>query len=204
MKDNKLTKVVLIALLIAMIGLIVIAGSYARYTTTISGTDTATVAKFKVGSNTTSSTFDLFTTAVKEADGSTADTDVAEGKIAPGTGGKFKVDLTNDSDVTVDYTLSLKETSNTSNIPVEYSLDGTTYVTAAKFAELASSKGKLAIGSTKQTTVSVTVYWRWAIDGSASTNYTTAQTNTTDTALGQATTAPTLTVEVSSTFTQVD
>lgn len=204
MKDNKLTKVVLIVLLIAMIGLIVIAGSYARYTTTISGTDTATVAKFKVGSNTTSSTFDLFTTAVKEADGTTADSDVAEGKIAPGTGGKFKIDLTNDSDVTVDYALTLKETSNTSNIPVEYSLDGKTYVTASKFADLSTSKGQLAIGSTNQTTASVTVYWRWAIDGSASTNYTTAQTDATDTALGQATTAPTLTVEVSSTFTQVD
>lgn len=204
MKDNKRTKAVLIVVLIVILGLIIIAGSYARYVTTMTGADTATVAKFKVGSNTTSETFDLFTTAVKEVDGSTAEADVAEGKIAPGTGGKFKVDLTNDSDVTVDYTLSLKEKSNTSNIPVEYSLDGTTYVTAAKFAELASSKGQLAIGSTKQTTTSVTIYWRWAIEGSSSTNYTTAQTNEKDTELGQTAVAPTLTVEVSSTFTQVD
>ena len=197
MKDNKLVKVFLIVLLIAMIGLILVSGTYAKYTTTFTGSDTATVAKFKVSSNTTAETFDLFKTA-KEVDGTTADVDVANGKVAPGTGGKFDVKLTNDSDVKVHYTLDLKET-NTENVPIEYSLDGTTYVTAANFASI--SAADLAIGSTTQT---VSVYWRWAFEGKDSTNYKTTQTDTTDYTLGTASTAPTVKVEASTVFTQVD
>ena len=197
MKDNKLVKVFLIALLIVMVGLILVSGTYAKYTTTFTGSDTATVAKFKVSSNTTAETFDLFKTA-KEVDGTTADVDVANGKVAPGTGGKFDIQLTNDSEVKVHYAISLKET-NESNIPIEYSLDGTTYVTAANFASV--SAADLAIGSTTQT---VSVYWRWAFEGKDSTNYKTTQTDTTDYTLGTASTAPTVKVEASTVFTQVD
>ena len=197
MKDNKLVKVFLIALLIVMVGLILVSGTYAKYTTTFTGSDTATVAKFKVSSNTTAETFDLFKTA-KEVDGTTADAEVVNGKVAPGTGGKFDIQLTNDSDVKVNYAISLKET-NESNIPIEYSLDGTTYVTAANFASV--SAADLAIGSTTQT---VSVYWRWAFEGKDSTNYKTTQTDTTDYTLGTASTAPTVKVEVSTVFTQVD
>ena len=197
MKDNKLVKVFLIALLIVMVGLILVSGTYAKYTTKFTGSDTATVAKFKVSSNTTAETFDLFKTA-KEVDGTTADVDVANGKVAPGTGGKFDIQLTNDSEVKVHYAISLKET-NESNIPIEYSLDGTTYVTAANFASI--SAADLAIGSTTQT---VSVYWRWAFEGKDSTNYKTTQTDTTDYTLGTASTAPTVKVEASTVFTQVD
>ena len=197
MKDNKLVKVFLIALLIVMVGLILVSGTYAKYTTTFTGSDTATVAKFKVSSNTTTNVFDLFKTA-KEVDGTTADVDVANGKVAPGTGGKFDIQLTNDSEVKVHYTLDLKET-NTENVPIEYSLDGITYVTAENFASV--SAADLAIGSTTQT---VSVYWRWAFEGKDSTNYTTTQTDTTDYTLGTASTAPTVKVEVSTVFTQVD
>ena len=200
MKDNKLVKVFLIALLIVMVGLILVSGTYAKYTTTFTGSDTATVAKFKVGSNATTNVFDLFRTA-KEVDGTTADVDVANGKIAPGTGGKFDIQLTNDSEVKVHYTLDLKET-NTSNIPIEYSLDGTTYVTAENFKSVAN--GDLEIGSTTQQTKTVSVYWRWAFEGKDSTNYKTTQTDTTDYTLGTASTAPTVKVEVSTVFTQVD
>ena len=197
MKDNKLVKVFLIALLIVMVGLILVSGTYAKYTTTFTGSDTATVAKFKVSSNTTAETFDLFKTA-KEVDGTTADAEVVNGKVAPGTGGKFDIQLTNDSEVKVHYAISLKET-NESNIPIEYSLDGTTYVTAANFASI--SAADLAIGSTTQ---KVSVYWRWAFEGKDSTNYKTTQTDTTDYTLGTASTAPTVKVEVSTVFTQVD
>ena len=146
MKDNKLVKIFLISLLIVMVGLILVSGTYAKYTTKFTGSDTATVAKFKVSSNTTAETFDLFKTA--------------------------------------------KE------------VDGTTYVAAANFASV--SADDLAIGSTTQQTKTVSVYWRWAFEGKDSTNYTTTQTDTTDYTLGTASTAPTVKVEVSTVFTQVD
>lgn len=200
MKDNKLVKIFLISLLMVMIGLILVSGTYAKYTSSFTGSDTATVAKFRVSSNATAEKFDLFKTA-KEVDGTTTDADVVNGKIAPGTGGKFDIQLTNDSDVKVNYAISLKET-NALNVPIEYSLDGTTYVTAANFASVAT--GDLAIGSTTQQTKTVSVYWRWAFEGKDSTNFTTTQTDTTDNALGTASTAPTVNVEVSTVFTQVD
>ena len=85
---------------------------------------------------------------------------------------------------------------------LEYSLDGTTYVTAENFKSVAN--GDLEIGSTTQKTKTVSVYWRWAFEGKDSTNYTTTQTDTTDYTLGTASTAPTVKVEVSTVFTQVD
>ena len=63
MKDNKLVKIFLISLLIVMVGLILVSGTYAKYTTKFTGSYTATVANFKVSSNTTAETFDLFKTA---------------------------------------------------------------------------------------------------------------------------------------------
>lgn len=200
MKDNKLVKTFLVLLLIVMIGLILVSGTYAKYTTSITGSDEAVVAKFKVGSNVTQGAFDLFGTA-KEVDGTTTENDVVAGKIAPGTGGKFDIELTNDSDVRVNYTLKLEET-NASNIPIEYSFDGTTYVTAENFGSVAN--GELEIGSTTQTSKTVTIYWRWAFEGSGSTNFKTTQTDATDTNLGTAETAPKVIVQASVVFTQVD
>ena len=75
-------------------------------------------------------------------------------------------------------------------------------VTEANFASV--SADYLAIGSKTQQTKTVSVYWRWAFEGKDSTNYTTTQTDTTDYTLGTASTAPTVKVEVSTVFTQVD
>lgn len=201
-KNNKLAKFTALVLIVTIIALILVAGTYAKYTTKIEGSDVATVAKFKVGS-TTDESFDLFST-VTEADGKTAETDVAEGKVAPGTGGKFAIDITNESEVKVDYVLALEETANTSSVPIEYSIDGTTYVTADKMKDLTAAKGSLDIGTPTAKKAQVTVYWRWAFTGDISTNFTTSQTDTTDLALGTASTAPTVTVKASTTFTQVD
>ena len=202
-RTNLLTKFAIYVLLITIITLILVSSTYAKYTTTLTGSDTATVAKFAVG-GLDSSSFNLFDTTVKEVNATTTDTDVANDRIAPGTGGKFAITLTNDSEVSVNYVLSIQETSNTSNVPIEYSLDGTTYVTAANFASQANASGKLEVGSTTQQTKTLTVYWRWAFTGSASTNFTSSQTDTTDTTLGTAATAPTVVVTASAQFDQAD
>ena len=53
---------------------------------------------------------------------------------------------------------------------------------------------------------SLTVYWRWAFTGAASTNYISSQTDATDTSLGFAanTTTPTVQLTATVTVTQVD
>ena len=60
MKNNKLVRLVVIALLITMVGLILISNTYAKYTSTIAGSDTAIVAKWSVSAGDAFKTFDLF------------------------------------------------------------------------------------------------------------------------------------------------
>ncbi len=200
MKNNGLLKFTTFVLLVTMVATSLVSGTYAKYTTERTGTAVATVAKFSVEDNFSADgeSFDLFAT-VAETDGSGTETDVAANRIAPGTGGKFKVTLTNNSEVTVVAKLTLEEVSNTSNIPIEYSYDGQNYFTALAFEK----ESTLAMsGATKSS--DVVVYWRWAFDGASSTNYQSSQTDTSDSLLGEAATAPTVTVKAIATFTQAD
>lgn len=155
MKKN--TKKICVVLLLAIVAIAsyFVSGTYAKYTRAVSGSDTATVAKFSV-----------------DASG-----------------------LNKEQNATIDLfkaVITLKETSNTSNIPVEYSLDKTNW---KKASELTKEVNLDYVGKTSATTTEdVTIYWRWAFEG----------TDTADTALGEATTAPTVTTQVTATFTQVD
>ena len=122
MKKN--TKKICVVLLLAIVAIAsyFVSGTYAKYTRAVSGSDTVTVAKFSVDASglnkEQNATIDLFDT-VKEADLSANEENVLAGKIAPGTGGEFTTTLTNKSEVDVKAVITLKETSNTSNVPVE-------------------------------------------------------------------------------------
>lgn len=195
--NGKLTAYIL---LITVATLIIVASSYARYTTTISGSDEAIVAKFDVSANDLTETINLFDCIDEDA---VLD---AEGVVAPGTKGSFTTTLNNDSEVTVSYALSITET-NSSNIPIVYSLEENgTYVSASEFSALALAGGTLDFtGTTKANPVTskeLTVYWKWEIDGD----------NEVDTGLGKAastaddnsTTRPNAQATLSVKFTQVD
>ncbi len=209
MKKNRLSRFAILVLILAMTSMTLVSGTFAKYTSEISGTATATVAKWKwtIGTQdittaeqaTNGFTLNLFDT-IKDSNLTSDETDVATSKIAPGTSGQFQISLTNASEVNAQYAIALAEISNTSNIPIEYSTDGTTWVTAANLA------GVSATDINMNATATLTLYWRWAFTGSASTNYTSSQTDITDTALGFAanTTAPTVQVRATITVTQVD
>lgn len=191
-----------------------VSGTYAKYTSTFTGSDSARVAKWAFNIDgtavTNTFTFDLFNT-IAEADGITTEEDVmnisdpADGQtvIAPGTGGKFDIKLQNLSEVTAKYYVKLSETANADSIPIEYSTDGSNYKSLAdinlelKGTEEASAMKPKASEATK------TIYWRWAFTGGESTNYTATQTDATDTALGVAGTAS-ITVQAEVIVTQVD
>ena len=204
-KDNRTVKFAIIVLALTMIALILVAGTYAKYTSSGSGTSSVTVAKwsFKVGdadiTKTNSFTFNLFDT-INEFDTTTAEGNVVAHKIAPGTGGSFDIVLKNESEVDAKYDLAF-DLTNSSNIPVEFSTDGSTWVSTitginVTGKDIAKSNG----------TETINVKWRWAFEGSSSTNFKTSQTDNTDTALGVAaqTTPGELTVKVDITATQVD
>ena len=209
MKNNK-QKVLTIALLVfAAIGSYFIAGTYAKYTSDISGSDSAGVAKWSwtINNSTIDSvaaanagyTFNLFDT-VKDSNLTSDETDVASGLIAPGTSGSFDIDITNNSEVNATYAIVFTETNNGS-IPIEYSSDGSTWVTTVGSLNVSATAINMGASSTTKT-----VYWRWAITGSQSTNYTSTQTDETDTALGFGANTSPATVQVTATVTvtQVD
>ena len=193
MKKN--TKKICVMLLLAVVAIAsyFVSGTYAKYTRALGGSDTATVAKFSVTAGTLNkeqnAEIALFDT-IKEEDTTSAETHVKENLIAPGTGGKFDITLTNASEVDVDAVITLKETANTSNVPIKYSLDGTNWKTAD---ETTKTVGLNYVGGTK-TSDTITVYWKWVYAGDDSA----------DTKLGEMETAPTVTTQVTATFTQVD
>ena len=205
-KDNRTVKFAIIVLALTMIALILVAGTYAKYTSTGNGSDSVKVAKwsFKVGDKdiTTaeeSFTFDLFKT-IKDSDGNANETDVKAGKIiAPGTSGEFSFDVENTSEVNAKYSLSYTVT-NDGNIPVEFSVDDGPWVSALDSKNVTDKAIAMGVKET------INVKWRWAFEGGSSTNFQKSQTDNTDTALGVTAqgTANTLTVKIDASATQVD
>lgn len=202
MKKN--TKKICVMLLLAVVAIAsyFVSGTYAKYTRALGGSDTATVAKFSVTAGTLNkeqnAEIALFDT-IKEEDTTSAEKHVKGNLIAPGTGGKFEIALTNASEVDVDAVITLKETANTSNVPIKYSLDGTTWDTADATTKTVNLN---YVGGTKDSDT-ITVYWRWAFEDKTSEENTTKR-DTADTDLGEKETAPTVTTKVTATFTQVD
>lgn len=174
-----------------------VGGTFAKYTSSGTGTDSTTVAKwsFKVGATDIAAsnefTFDLFK-IIKDSNGTDDETDMSPDDgtiIAPGTQGSFDLVLTNASQVTAQYAIDYTVT-NTGNIPVQFSVDGGAHWTNDLADVAASDSTKLAANSG---TTTITVQWKWAFDGD----------DTTDTNLGKVGTA-TLEVSAKVTATQVD
>ena len=156
MKRNKLFILGICTVMVALVSLSLVSGTWAKYTSTVSGEDSARVAKWAwnyKGANLVSDTvaFDLFAT-INDTGNSADETDVADGLIAPGTSGSFTFSFENESEVTADYTVDYTVT-NVNNIPVKFSVDGTTWTD-----DLADITGRLAINDPAK---EVTIQWKW-------------------------------------------
>lgn len=214
MRDNKLVKFTTFVLLITMVGFLLVSGTYAKYTTEFTGTDSAVVAKWDVAlEGMTDSKFDLFgTSGVYDLDPDATDLsavtpavddDVVKSgkKVAPGTWGKVSFELSNSSDVTAAYTVDIKSLETT--LPLQFSVDGKNWVPAttivagtADDAVYNLGNGTLSIPSdANPTKATVNLYWKWDFEG------TNGDAN--DTSLGETATA-TCAIEAGVVFTQVD
>lgn len=205
-KDNKLVKFTMFVLLITIVAIVLVSGTYAKYTSKVSGESTATVAKWSIKVNdnelaaeNSTVTFNLFDT-INDTGNTAKETDVANKKIAPGTAGSFDLKVKNESEVTAKYAISFEVSE--SDIPLEFSTDkGVTW----KDSITAPAEKTLAVGAAEDT---VTVQWRWVYEVADSTdaNIVDANVDAADTTLGIAaqTTAPTVTVTTTLTATQVD
>ena len=193
-KNSAMVRIVAILAVTMMFTLCFVGGTFAKYTSFSTGTDSATVAKWDIKVNsvniatTDTFTFDLFKT-ITDSDLSSAETDMdpVDGTIiAPGTSGKFDIVIKNDSQVNATYAIDYSVT-NTNSIPVQFSVDGTTWKTDIN--ELDVTGVAIDMGAT----TTVTVQWKWIFDGD----------DVIDTNLGSAATA-TLKVDAKVTATQVD
>lgn len=197
MEKNKTMKMILITLLITMIALVLVSGTYAKYTSSASGSDTARVAKwsFTVGGTDivaeNTFTFDLFKT-IKDTDGKT-ETDVVSANgdkvIAPGTSGSFDLVLENKSETSAKYGITYTVT-NTASIPVQFSANGKDWTDSLANVVESDTDTKLDANNGTKT---IKIQWKWAYDGD----------DTTDVNLGKAGTAK-LIVQADVTATQID
>lgn len=203
MKKNKVLLLGIITVFVAIFSLTLVSGTWAKYTSTVSGADTAKVAKWAwkvndadltLGTTTGTVQFNLFDTVLDTATGNDGkpDTDVKPGTetpiIAPGTKGSFELKVTNASEV--NGTLKVKLEQSGATVPLKFSTNGTAYVS---LAELNTSLESTAVGF--GTTETITIYWMWAFEDAEG-------TDATDTTLGIA--GEEVTVNATLTFTQVD
>ena len=207
-KNNNSLKTFALLLLIVMLALILIASTYAKYTTKLTGSSDTTIAKWawtinsnNVSADDTEFTFDLFDT-INDSDGGN-EADVRAQRIAPGTKGSFSIAVTNASDVNAEYSLTLTETKATavSNANIEYSIVGTDEATdwTNDIGTFNFTNTSLAIGASNE----VILYWRWAF-------YDDANQDKADTLVGFAAAGATddadksITIKADLNFTQVD
>ena len=168
MKKNRMMRLASVLLVLTLLTTSVISGTFAKYTSTVTGSATATVAKWSFEVNDTeiatttpaTVTFNLFDTSTNFDE---AGNDVVNGKIAPGTKGSFNFKVENTSEVSAKYTITFGATFPTG-------IDGNRfkfYSDAAMTNEISVVDGKYAaangveieVGDTEADTV--TVYWQW-------------------------------------------
>lgn len=190
MKKNLVMRIAAVVLMCTLVTACFASSTFAKYTSSVDAEATATVAKWSIMYKDTqlavtgtapTVTVDLFDTIKHHSAGDDAS------KLAPGTYGSFTFeDILNDSEVDANIAITGVVT-NTSNVPIEWSLDGTTYSTIFPTSIVEQD---VAAGDTLE---GATIYWQWDFDGD-------------DTALGIAaqTVAPEVSVELTITATQLD
>ena len=210
---SKLMRAATLLMVLTLMTSCFVGSTFAKYTSTASGSDTARVAKWSIKVEDTeiavtgdapTVAFDLFGTIKDTAGADEADVDLdgilGEAQvIAPGTSGSFQLDIENLSEVNAKYTITLTET-NASNIPLQYSVDGTTWKDS--IAELTMTALTDVAIAMETGTSSQTVFWRWVFEGTTEGAHA-GQTDATDTTLGVGGTAS-VTITATITATQVD
>lgn len=173
-----------------------VSGTYAKYITTKTVSDSARVAKWQIGELTTMDLFkeSYLSDAVKSSDGK----DV----VAPGTSGTYTFQVT--GSVETNYRLNLEVTTATDTVgQIVYKLDGNKVGTSGTISELKTALEALYNGTTVYSAGDIngtqhTISWEWVFEDALDTSK-----DTTDTALGTAGTAKVeLEVEITAIQTQ--
>jgi hypothetical protein len=219
MRKDVLVRLAGLAIMLTLISSALVSGTYAKYASAVSGSDTVRVAKFAfnlkdnktgavVGSQSVGAAeFDIFSTT----DDGLYDNGQGGTFIAPGTTGSFGLTLENLSEVDVKASFEFKET-NEGKVPIYYTIgvgeDSQRYssVLTGQYADgdgqyadmdafedamAAETEVLEATNGTVATTKTVTVNWTWAFESAGA-----EQSDKTDTDLGVGTATVKLDVKV--------
>lgn len=201
MKKNKMMRIASVLLVAVLLSTCAISGTFAKYTSSSTATDTARVAKwdFTIGETdiTTSNTFtfDLFNTTSYTDSNVDTDGSGSEVVIAPGTTGSASVTLTNNSEVAATYAVAFSATE--SGVPLQWSTDGTTWKNDISDLDISATNIAMNNGS-----AIITIHWKWAFV--SETVVDTDQSDSIDTNLGTAASLATVTFSATVTVTQVN
>ncbi len=221
MKKNKMMRAASALLVLTLLSVCVISGTFAKYVTSVSGNDEARVAKwgFTQASISLDGLFkDAYDTTVKSSDGAAV--------IAPGTTGSKTFDFTyggNGTAPEVSYTFDVSTDGSTiaddikANTNIQWKLDNGTYGTwddmiAAIEALSGDKSGTKTYGPNELPTAfkdkganTHTISWQWLIDdGSETKDAADNDQNVTDTNMGNKTDLDQVKIVVSIKATQID
>lgn len=153
-RKSNVARIGVLALALALVSACLLGGTLAKYSTAVTGTGSATVAKWSFTANGGTDEFDV--SLVDETQ-----TGVAEGKIAPGAKGSFDIVLdASGSEVAVDYTIAF---SKLTDMP-----DGLKFYSDSNrknaIDDLGTYKGLNGTidWADVDKQVTKTVYWAWA------------------------------------------
>ncbi|MCE5195866.1 MAG: hypothetical protein LLG09_01865 [Negativicutes bacterium] len=213
-------KLSVLVMVLTLVTLPLVSGTYAKYTKEVTATDTIRVALFEFDVNdtdaglldtaTATDTFDIFTMA--EDTGIIGD-GAANEVIAPGTTGEVPIEVNNTGEVDVKADFVISET-NTDFVPVYYTIGANTQrysavltgvydaVTPASYKTLANLSTALAIASLEDTdgTSTQILHWTWDFEAVGAA---VQQSDAIDTALGIDGT-PEITLSIEVTVTQLN
>ncbi len=156
---NKRLKIAMLLIAIILVAALAISMAYSKYYSKISGTGTATVAKWSFTVNGKTDNLGTITLGNTAAENSK----VAEGRVAPGTSGSFNVALdATGSEVALDYTISFSNVQG--DIPTNLKFYATK-TDAGYEDEIADITTQGLTGSMEvsdgEKTKTVTIYWNW-------------------------------------------
>ena len=155
MKKQKTNKKLVVLLALALMSLVVLMSSFAKYTEKVKVSDTAKIAKWDVSMSAKQNILEHeYTTNLLATDGTNL-------IIAPGVKGEIPIQISNSGDVAVTISLTGEVSDTvTATMPIEFSTDGSTYT------DLDTALGNLTSSATTinqgEANVDVgTLYWQW-------------------------------------------
>lgn len=152
---NKKIKIAIILIAIILIATLAISLAYSRYFSKITGTGEATVAKWSFKANGRADNLGTITLG----NTASANSKVADGKIAPGTSGKFSVALdATGTEVALDYTIKFENLSDTFPTNLKFYED---QAHTKEIVDITTAGMTGTIGLNDSKTKTVEIYWAW-------------------------------------------